>query len=136
MAAFAPGSGRDRSIKPRALGDLVFADAVARRKLEALVHPRIHDVEAVQLAAAGGGIAIVDAALLVESGSHLRFDRLVVVFCEPQEQLCRLMARDGISETAARARIDAQMHPEEKRRFGHFVIDSSDAVATRRRTDA
>jgi dephospho-CoA kinase len=60
-----------------------------------------------------------------------------VVFCEPQEQLCRLMARDRISEAAARVRIDAQMRPEDKRRFGHFVIDSSDAIAdTDARTDA
>jgi dephospho-CoA kinase len=138
VAAFGPRIlAADRSIDRRALGDIVFADPAARRKLEALVHPRIRDAEeeAVHLAA-GGDIAIVDAALLVESGSHLRFDRLVVVFCAPSEQLCRLMARDGISEAAARARIDAQMPPEEKRRFGHFVIDSSDGIAdTDARTD-
>jgi hypothetical protein len=54
---------------------------------------------------------------------------MVVVYCEPQEQLCRLIARDRISETAARARIDAQMPPDEKRGFGHFVVDASDTLA-------
>src|SRR5688572_21305551 len=138
VAAFGPRIlAADRSIDRRALGDLVFADSAARRKLEGLVHPRIRDTEAVHLAAAGDPVAVVDAALLVESGSHLRFDRLVVVFCDPPEQLRRLMARDGISEAAARARIEAQLHPEEKRRFGHFVIDSSDAITdTDARTDA
>lgn len=123
--AIVAADGRiDRSV----LGRTVFADAGARRRLEAIVHPRIRDAEAALLAAAPDGVAIVDAALLVETGTHLRFDRLVVVFCAPGEQLGRLLARDGISETAARARIDAQMAPEEKRRFGQYVIDSSDSL--------
>jgi hypothetical protein len=82
-------------------------------------------------------VAVVDAALLVETGGHLRFDRLVVVYCDPQEQLCRLMARDGLSEKAARARLDAQMRPDEKRGFGHFVVDASDSLPeTDARADA
>ncbi len=119
----------DGTIDRPALGHKVFADAAARRRLEAIVHPRIREAEAALLSAAPDAVAVVDAALLVETGTHLRFDRLVVVFCEPQEQLCRLMARDGISEAAARARIDAQMPAKDKRGFAHFVIDSSETLA-------
>ena len=138
VAAFGPGIlAPDGAIDRRALGHLVFADSAARRKLEAIVHPRIRQAEAALLAdRAPGEIAVVDAALLVETGTHLRFARMIVAYCEPQEQLCRLMARDGISEAAARARIDAQMPAEEKRRFGHYVIDTSDTTAeTDARTD-
>ena len=70
-----------------------------------------------------------DAALLVEAGVHLRFDRLVVVHCAPEEQRRRLMARDGIDEGAARARIEAQMPIEEKRRFAHLEVDTSGSLA-------
>ena len=120
----------DGSIDRKALGEHVFADTAARRRLEALVHPRIREAEALRLSSgAPDSVAVVDAALLVESGQHLRFARLLVVFCEPREQLRRLVARDGISEAAARARLDAQMPPSDKKRFGHFVIDNSRAPA-------
>jgi dephospho-CoA kinase len=120
----------DGSIDRKALGEYVFADAAARRRLEALVHPRIREAEVLYLSSgAPDSVAVVDAALLVESGQHLRFARLMVVVCEPGEQLRRLVARDGISEAAARARLDAQMAPLEKKRFGHFVIDNSRAPA-------
>lgn len=120
----------DGSIDRKALGEHVFADVAARRRLEALVHPRIREAEARYLSSgAPDSVAVIDAALLVESGQHLRFARLVVVFCEPREQIRRLMARDGISEAAARARLDAQMPPLDKKRFGHFVVDNSRAPA-------
>jgi hypothetical protein len=80
---------------------------------------------------------VTDAALLVETGAHLRFDRLVVVHCEPAVQLARLRARDGLDDRSARARIDAQMPVAEKRAFGHFLIDSSGAPEdTSRAADA
>ncbi len=120
----------DGAIDRKALGAHVFADPSARRRLEALVHPRIREAEARYLTSgAPDSVAVVDAALLVESGQHLRFARLVVVFCEPREQLRRLLARDGLTEADARARLDAQMPPEEKKRFGHFVVDNSGAPA-------
>jgi dephospho-CoA kinase len=120
----------DGAIDRKALGAHVFADAAARRRLEALVHPRIREAETRYLSAgAPDSVAVVDAALLIESGQHLRFARLVVVFCEPREQLRRLMARDGLTEADARARLDAQMPPGQKRGFGHYVVDNSRAPA-------
>jgi len=137
--AFGPAIvGEGGAIDRKALGARVFADESARRRLESFVHPRIRQSEALHLAAAAAGeVAVVDAALLVESGQHLRFARLVVVHCEPEEQLRRLMARDGLAEPAARARLQAQMPPGEKRRFGHLVIDTSGTLAgTDRQVDA
>ncbi len=132
VAAFGRGIlAPDGTVDRKALGARVFADATARAKLNALVHPRVREEEARRAAAhaaAGGRVFVTDAALLVEAGLHLRFDRLVVVDCEGGEQLRRLMARDTIDEAAAGARITAQMPAAEKRRFAHIVLDASGSL--------
>jgi dephospho-CoA kinase len=116
------------TIDRKRLGAVVFADPLARARLNALVHPRVREQEG-RVAAAweadGAPAAIIDAALLVETGIHLRFDRLAVVHCPPSVQLARLMARDGSSEADARARIDAQMPIGEKTTFAHLRVDTS-----------
>jgi dephospho-CoA kinase len=129
----------DGRIDRRRLAGRVFADAAALARLNALVHPHVHAAEARRAEALGGsaGVLVTEAALLVETGLHLRFDRLLVVTCEADEQVRRLAARDGMSEEAARARMAAQMPLAEKRRFAHHVIDSSQPLArTDRATDA
>src|SRR5262245_49087722 len=95
--------GPDGAIDRRALGDVVFKDPAARARLNALVHPRAREEEgrrAAALGAAGATVIVSDAALLVEAGVHLRFDRLVVVHCPPEEQRRRLMERDGLDARA------------------------------------
>jgi dephospho-CoA kinase len=121
-----PGGALDRP----ALAAIVFADTRARARLNAIVHPRVRAAEARWAGAAGRGAAVLvtDAALLVEAGAHLRFDRLVVVHCDPGTQLARLRARDGLGEEAALARIAAQMPLAEKRAFAHFEVDTSGSV--------
>jgi dephospho-CoA kinase len=128
LEAFGPSIRReDGTIDRKALGAIVFADDLERRRLNGIVHPLVRLEEARWAREAGqrSRILVTDAALLVESGMHLRFDRLVVVFCSPEEQLRRLQARDGLSEAEARARIEAQMPIAEKRTFGHLEIDTS-----------
>ena len=114
--------------RPR-LGAIVFADAGERAALNAIVHPRVYEAQARWLAevAAGdpGGIAVIDAALLIETGSWRRFDRLVVVHCQPEIQLARLMERNGLTREAAGARIAAQLPVAEKLRYANFTIDTS-----------
>jgi dephospho-CoA kinase len=122
----------DGTIDRRELGAVVFSDAAARARLDAVMHPRVREEEARRaeaLAASGCPVLVSDAALLVEAGAHLRFDRLVVVHCLPEEQLRRLMRRDGLPEAAARARIESQMPIAEKRAFAHLAIDTSGIVA-------
>jgi dephospho-CoA kinase len=129
---FGPGIlGKDGAIDRKALGRVVFADAAARERLNALTHPHNRDEErreAAEAARRGTRVFVTDAALLVEVGMHLRYDRLVVAHCPPEAQLQRLMFRDGLDESAARARLAAQMDPDLKRRFAHFVVDTSGAV--------
>lgn len=130
----------DGSIDRARLGQRVFDEADARARLNALVHPRIREAEqafARRHAGERDAVAVTDGALIVEVGMHLRFDRLVVVHCSPEEQLERLKARDGLSEDAARARLASQMPAREKLAFAHFAISSSGpTVETDRRADA
>ena len=133
-AAFGAGfldatGGIDR----KALGALVFGDTKSRRRLEGILHPMIlaetgRIIEAFA-AARGRGIAVSDAALLVETGGYRRYDRLVVVFCDPKLQLRRLMARDGLSQTDALARIAAQAPLDEKKELADYLIDTSTTLA-------
>jgi dephospho-CoA kinase len=132
--------GPDGALDRAALAALVFGDAAARARLNAIVHPRVRAAEAGwarSLDDPPGTVRVTDAALLVEAGAHLRFDRLVVVHCDPALQLARLRARDGLDERSARARIEAQMDTAEKRAFAHFDVDTSGSVAdTDRAADA
>lgn len=111
------------------LGAIVFADEEKRERLNAIVHPLVIEAQDEWIrgveARDPNGIAIIDAALMIESGGYKRFDKLVVVWCEPDIQLQRLMKRDGLSKEDAEARIRAQMPQEEKKRFADHLIDTS-----------
>jgi dephospho-CoA kinase len=122
----------DGTVDRPTLAARVFSDPGARARLDAIVHPRVRAEEArraARLEAEGQPLFVTDGALLVEAGLHLRFDRLVVVHCPPDVQRRRLVARDGIPDAAAQARIDAQMPIEEKRTFAHFEVDAGGALA-------
>lgn len=121
----------DGSIDRRALGAIVFADPEARRRLNGILHPRIRAEEARRASLIGdrpGALLVTDAALLVETGVHLRFDRLIVVHCRPDQQVARLLARDGLSEEEAGARLAAQMPIATKVRFAHLEVDTSGTI--------
>lgn len=119
------------------LGAIVFADAEARAKLNAIVHPRVYEAQAQWLAAVAAqdpdGIAVIDAALMIETGSWRRFDRIVVVHCQPEIQLERLMQRNHLAREAAMARILAQLPTAEKLRHADFAIDTSAGFEETRR---
>ncbi len=107
------------------LGRLVFADPAARELLEAIVHPRIRTAEEARIAEWGvrQGIAVTEAALLVETGGHERYDRLVVVSAPPRERVARLAVR-GMSKTDAEARMAAQMADLDKAAVADYVVDN------------
>lgn len=115
------------------LGEIVFPDPVKRKRLEAITHPairaRFEKIMADLERAGWDGILIWDAALLVESGGNKKMDRLVVVTTDAATQLRRLMARDGVSEEAARGRTASQMPLAVKARYADYVIDNSGAPA-------
>ncbi len=120
----------DGQIDRRRLGELVFRDEAARRRLEAVVHPPVLAGLAGQAARwrwRGARLVVLDIPLLYEVGEPaLRLvDRVCVVYVDPATQLRRLMARDGLDEAAARARLAAQLPLEWKARRADDVVDNS-----------
>lgn len=117
------------------LGAIVFADAGRRAKLESFIHPRVFEARAKELKALEEadphGIAVIEAALLVEAGYYKQLDRLIVVWCRPEQQLARLtdpaFGRNMIPDQAKR-RINAQLDLSEKRKLADDEIDTSGTV--------
>lgn len=131
----------DGTINRPALGAIVFGDETKRQRLNAIVHPRVFETQNAwftEIAARNPqAIAVVDAALMVETGSYKRFDKVVVVYCTPQLQLERLMARNQIPQAQAEARIAAQLPSAEKLKVADYALDTSLGFEnTRRQTEA
>jgi dephospho-CoA kinase len=114
----------DGTLDRAALGRLVFSDRTARADLEAIIHPDVYRRIDEWFANLPGGtrVAIADIPLLFETGHQHDFEVVIVCACSPAEQLRRLMARDGLTDAAARARLDAQWPIEEKVARAHIVI--------------
>lgn len=109
----------------KAVGAIVFADEAKRQRLNAIVHPLVIEAQDRWIREQNSPLAIVDAALMIESGGYKRFQKLIVVWCEADIQLRRLMQRNGLDESAAKARIAAQIPQDEKKAFADFLIDTS-----------
>jgi dephospho-CoA kinase len=118
------------------MGAIVFGDETKRLLLNSIVHPLVFEAQNRWLLERENenarGVAVIDAALMIESGGYKRFTKLVVVWCEPEIQLQRLMLRNNLSEAEALKRIGAQMPQEEKKRYADFLIDTSGGFETTR----
>jgi dephospho-CoA kinase len=124
----------NKQIDRAKLGAIVFADEAKRQLLNSIVHPLVYEAQnqwlVMQETQYPHIIAIIDAALMIESGGYQRFDKLIVVWCQPEIQLERLMLRNNLSETEALKRINAQMPQDEKKRFADYLIDTSEGFAS------
>ena len=120
---------REGPIDRQKLGAIVFANEAQRRRLNEIVHPRVIEEQNRLLRDAEAknpdGIAIIDAALMIESGGYKRFDKLIVVYCDRQTQIERLMLRNRITREDAEQRVAAQMSSDEKRAYADYQIDTS-----------
>lgn len=105
-----------------AMRHLVFADAPAREKLEAILHPRIRESTVEQAAAAGGEYQLIVVPLLAESPIRDFVDRILVVDCPEDVQIQRLLARDAESEEQARRMLAAQAGREQRLAIADDVI--------------
>ncbi len=121
------------------LGAIVFGDPAALADLNAIVHPRIlPEVErriGLYLLRGHATIAVLEAALLVETGLYRKLDRLVVVRCSRDAQIARLAARHGMAPGDAVRRIEAQAPLEAKLEVADYAIDTDTTLReTRERT--
>jgi dephospho-CoA kinase len=119
-------------IDRKKLGPLVFADPQQRRDLNAILHPRIiahmYGLSAEMSKQNPHALVIIDAPLVFEAGMEASLRKVVVVWCRPDQQLERLMAKTGISRGEAERRIQAQMPVEEKLRRADYQIDCSGSL--------
>jgi dephospho-CoA kinase len=122
----------DGSIDRRKLAAEVFGRPERLAALNALVHPPVvrRERELLEEFAARqpGGIGVVEAAILVETGSYRNFDRLIVASCTEEQQLERAIHRDGFTREEALARLSRQFPLQEKARLADFVIDTSGSM--------
>jgi dephospho-CoA kinase len=127
----------DGSINRSRLAALAFGGASPRvKELNEIVHPAVIEHENHWMQEIGrrdlSAVAIVEAALILESGAGDRFDHLIVVTCRPEQRIARFASRMAISEDAARAevtrRMAAQISDEEKIKAADFVIDNSGSL--------
>lgn len=126
----------DGSLDRRALRSQVFANASARRDLEALLHPAIQERTACLLAACRGPYQIVVNPLLTESQARGRYQRVLLVDCDVALQKQRLAARDGAPPAEIEAMLSAQTTREARRAGADDVIDNSGDPAQLRKNVA
>jgi dephospho-CoA kinase len=116
-------------IDRRRLAAIVFQDPDRLKKLNSFVHPAVlarQEHAIAEIAARDPqAIVVVEAAILVETGSYRRFDRLIVAVCSPELQIERAMKRDSATREQVLARLERQLPLQEKIRFADYVIDTS-----------
>lgn len=138
-AAFGPEViGPDGEMDRPAVASVVFGDPDARRRLDAIVHPRVRARSDELIAAADpDAIVVQDIPLLVEGGMAAAFGLVVVVGLDAEERVRRLVGARGMAEADARARIAAQADDVQRRAAADVWLDNSGPQEeTRRRVDA
>jgi len=133
VAAFGSDSlSADGSLDRERLAARVFVDPEARKRLNAIVHPRIGQRSAERIAAAlttATPYVVYEAPLLVETGAYRGLAALVVVSTSPDIQLARLLVRDQLSESAAQARLAAQAPLDAKLAVADYVVTNDASQA-------
>jgi dephospho-CoA kinase len=130
VQAFGPGVlAEDGTIDRKKLAADVFDHPDRLALLSSLVHPHVIRREEEWMAKVAAedphGIAVVEAAILIETGSYRRFDKLILTVCEDWQQIERAVSRGGMTEEEARKRLQRQMPLSEKRKYADYVIDTS-----------
>jgi dephospho-CoA kinase len=120
-----PSVVREGALDRRALAEIVFNDASARERLNAIVHPFvIRLAEEREKRAQPGQLIVHVVPLLFETGYSEIVDKSVLIISPEDERIARVLARDGSSERDVRARMAAQIDPNEARTRAHFIIEN------------
>lgn len=142
VEAFGPGVvRRDGTLDRPKLGELVFNDAQARDRLNAIVHPAVRELSAKLFEKAEredpDAVVVYDVPLLVEASVDHPFDLIVVTSAPRRTQVNRLVEVRGLDPGHAEARVDAQVDDAERRAIADVVIDTDGSMAhTMSQTDA
>lgn len=124
---------RNNVLDRAALGEIVFSDADARARLNDIVHPHVRRLARERESFAAAGQMIVQVVpLLFETGYDRNVDKSVVVVAPEASRIARISSRDHLDEARVRARMAAQISPEEARRRADVVIENDENLATLR----
>ena len=118
----------DKTLDRRKLRKIVFDNPEARKKLEAIIHPKVRALaerKISELAAAGSSIIVYEVPLLFEAQIHLWLRPVILVACDVGTQKKRLLDIDHLTEPEAQQHLDAQMSLEDKRKLADYVIENS-----------
>ena len=120
------------SIDRKILADIVFKDETKREDLNSILHPAIIDEEWNKVLAVKRrnpeAIAVINAALLIESGNYKDVDKVILVVANEALVIKRLMERDGLSREGALSRIASQMPEDEKRNYADYIIENNGSL--------
>jgi dephospho-CoA kinase len=122
----------DQALDRQKLRTVIFNDRDGRKKLEAIIHPRVRALAEERIrehAVAGYSIIVYEVPLLFEVNLHEWLRPVILVACDVDTQRTRLRERDQLTQTEAQKHIDAQMSLEEKRRLADYVIENDGSLA-------
>ncbi len=123
----------DQTLDRRKIADVVFSDLEKKKALEAILHPRVMEEEQAVykdiLKDDPGALVIIDAALLIESGNYRKVDKVIVIACDEETQLHRIMAKNTFSREDAQRRLQQQMSLEEKSKFADYVLHNDSGLS-------
>lgn len=127
----------DRTLDREALAAIVFSNQAKRRRLNAIVHPRVAREQARltrEIAKKDPkAVVIYDVPLLFEAGVHRRMDRVIVVTADQRTQIARLLRRNHLSRAEALRRIRSQMPLPDKVKLADYVLDGTLPLSELRR---
>lgn len=125
-----PDGGLDR----KRMRSLVFTDPLAKRKLEAILHPLIRASSQDRIAAAMEPYVLLVVPLLLETGGYRNLlNRVLVIDCDEEQQIARTMARSGITEDEVRRIMQAQLARDERLKCADDVLHNDDDIKSLRR---
>jgi dephospho-CoA kinase len=122
----------DQTIDRPKLRDVIFNDPQARKKLEAIIHPRVRALAENKIRAfeaAGRAVVVYEVPLLFETQIHHWIRPVILVACDIERQRSRLQERDFLTAAEAQKHIDAQMSLEEKRKLADYTIENNGSLA-------
>ena len=130
----------DQTLDRRKIADIVFNNPEKKKALEAILHPRVMEEERTLYAGIvkndPGALVIIDAALLIESENYRKVDKVIVIACDEEIQLRRIMAKNMFSREDAERRLQLQMPLEEKIKFADYVLhNDSDLTVLKKKVE-
>jgi dephospho-CoA kinase len=122
----------NQAIDRRKLRIVVFNDPEARKRLEAIIHPRVRalaEQKIRELEAAGSAVIVYEVPLLFEGNLHHWLRPVILVACDAETQRSRLRQRDALTDAETERHVAAQMSLEEKRKLADYVIENNGTLA-------